>query len=485
MGKSIKRNYVYNTVYSVLIVFTPLITAPYLSRVLQADGIGIVSFVGSIVAYFGLFSDMGTGGYGRREVSYVRDDMEKLNIIFWETQILRVINTLIALAVYLVLVCFYAKSYRIIFFIYAIYIVNLACDVTWFLGGLEEFGKIVFRNIIIRIIDIAFVFIFVKSKSDLPIYAFGYAFFSIAGSLVMWKYLPAYIRKPNFKSLHPYRNIKTVLSLFAPGIAIQVYTVLDKTMIGIFTEGTFENGYYEQALKISRIVLALVTSLAGVMIPRIGYLFGQNDKEHIRFYMNKSYQFVLFLGIALCFGLIGISDNLVPWFFGPGYGKVAGLLKISSFIIIAIGFGNATGGQYLIPTKRQNLFTYSVITGAVVNFSMNIVLIRMYQSYGAIVASVVAEIAVTSIQFYMVRKELSVYRVIISGINYYIAGGIMLAILLFMNTKFTPSPVHTFTMIFTGAAVYVSLLLILRDKFFLEYSAKPLQFLKRKFAKRK
>ena len=485
MGKSIKRNYVYNTVYSVLIVFTPLITAPYISRVLQADGVGIVSFVSSIVAYFCLFSDMGTGGYGRREVSYVRDDMEKLNIIFWETQILRIINTLIALTVYLVLVCFYAKSYRIIFFIYAIYIVNLACDVTWFLSGLEEFGKIVFRNIFIKIIDIAFVFIFVKSKSDLPIYAFGYAFFSIAGSLVMWKYLHAYIRKPNFKSLHPYRNIKTVLSLFAPSIAIQVYTVLDKTMIGIFTEGTFENGYYEQALKISRIVLALVTSLAGVMIPRIGYLFGQNDKEHISFYMYKSYQFVLFLGVALCFGLIGISDNLVPWFFGPGYEKVAGLLKISSFIIIAIGFGNATGNQYLIPTKRQHLFTYSVITGAVVNFSMNIVLIRMYQSYGAIVASVVAEIAVTSVQFYIVRKELSVYRVIISGINYYIAGGIMLAVLLFMNTKFTPSPVHTFTMIFTGAAVYVSSLFILRDKFFLEYSAKPLQFLKRKFAKRK
>ena len=485
MGKSIKRNYVYNTVYSVLIVFTPLITAPYLSRVLQADGIGIVSFVGSIVAYFGLFSDMGTGGYGRREVSYVRDDMEKLNIIFWETQILRVINTLIALAVYLVLVCFYAKSYRIIFFIYAIYIVNLACDVTWFLGGLEEFGKIVFRNIIIRIIDIAFVFIFVKSKSDLPIYAFGYAFFSIAGSLVMWKYLPAYIRKPNFKSLHPYRNIKTVLSLFAPGIAIQVYTVLDKTMIGIFTEGTFENGYYEQALRISRIVLALVTSLAGVMTPRIGYLFGQNDKEHIRFYMYRSYSFVWCISIPLCLGLIGVSDNFVPWFFGPGYEKVAGLLKISSFIIIAIGFGVVTGSQYLVPTKRQNLFTYSVITGAVVNFSMNIVLIRMYQSYGAIVASVAAEIAVTSVQFYVVRKELSVYRVIISGINYYIAGGIMLAVLLFMNTKFTPSPVHTFTMIFTGAAVYVLLLLILRDKFFLEYSAKPLQFLKRKFAKRK
>ena len=301
----------------------------------------------------------------------------------------------------------------------------------------------------------------------------------------MWKYLPSYIKKPDFKSLHPYRNIKTVLSLFAPSIAIQVYTVLDKTMIGIFTEGTFENGYYEQALKISRIVLALVTSLAGVMIPRIAYLFGQNDREQISFYMYRSYSFVWLISVPLCLGLIGISDNLVPWFFGPGYDKVAGLLKISSFIIIAIGFGNTTGNQYLIPTKRQHLFTYSVVTGAVINFSMNIVLIRMYQSYGAVIASVVAEIAVTSVQFYIVRKEISSYRVIISGINYYIAGGIMLAVLLFLNSKLTPSPVHTAIMIFTGAAVYVSSLFILRDKFFLEYSAKPFEFIRRKFAQRK
>ena len=485
MAKSIKRNYFYNTAYSILTVITPLITAPYLSRVLEADGVGASSFVFSIVTYFILFGNLGTWGYASREISYLQDDIEKRNIIFWEVALLRLIYAFVTLAVYLVAVYFYAKSYRTLYFIYALHILGIACDFTWLFAGLEEFGKIVFRNIMVRIIDIAFVFTFIKTKSDLLLHVFGYSFFNLAGTVVMWKYLPAYVNKPDFKSLHPFRHIKTAFSLFIPGLAIQVYTVLDKTMIGIFTEGTFENGYYEQALKISRIVLALVTSLAGVMVPRIGYLFGKEDREQISFLMYRSYRFILCISVALCLGLIGISDNFVPWFFGPGYEKVVGLLKISSFIIVAIGLSNATGGQYLIPTKRQHLFTYSVIAGAVTNFSLNLILIRMYQSYGAIIASVIAEITVTSIQLWMIRKEISTKRIILSGTTYYIAGGVMLAVLFFMESRLTPSPVHTFTMIFTGAAVYVSLLFILRDKFFLEYSALPLEFLKRKFAKRK
>ena len=234
-------------------------------------------------------------------------------------------------------------------------------------------------------------------------------------------------------------------------------------------------------MKLSKLTLALITSLVGVMVPRIGYLFEKNEHEQIRAYMYGSYSFVWFLSVALCFGIIGISDNFVPWFFGPGYDKVAGLLKISSFLIIIIGFGSTNGSQYFVPTKRQNLFTYSVMAGAVINFSMNIFLIRMYQSYGAMFASVVAEIAVTSTQFFLMRREISVMRVARSGINYIVAGGIMLAVLIFMGRNLTPSAIHTFTMIFTGAAVYMASLFVMRDKFFMEYSAKPLDFIKRKF----
>ena len=151
-------------------VLTPLITAPYVSRVLKADGVGIASFAASIVQYFIIFTDFGTGIHGQREISYSRDDVEKRSIVFWETFCLRAFNAVVALAVYLSITAIFVKSYRIVFIIYAINIINTGCDVAWFFSGLEEFRKIILRNILVRLADMAFVFIFIKSQSDLPLY---------------------------------------------------------------------------------------------------------------------------------------------------------------------------------------------------------------------------------------------------------------------------------------------------------------------------
>lgn len=484
MSKSIKRNYFYNAAYNVLTVLTPLITAPYISRVLKADGVGTASFVASVVEYFVIFADMGTGSYGQRETSYHQDDADGRSIVFWENFFLRAINTAVALVIYFLFILSFMESYRVIFLIYALNILSLVCNVGWFFAGLEEFGRLVFRNLVVRIIGIAFIFLFIKTKSDLPLYVFGLIFFNIAGAVVMWAYLPAYVKRPDFRNIHPFRNIKTVLSLFLPTIAIQIYTVLDKSMLGFFTENGFENGYYEQSMKISRAVLPLIISLGGVMIPRIGYLFGKNDRALISSYMYRSYNFVWFLAVPLCFGLFGISDNFVPWFFGEGYEKVSGLLKISSFLIIAIGFNHTTGAQYLIPTGRQNLYTCAVVAGAAVNFFMNIIMIRMFKSYGAMIASVTAEGLIAVIELYMIRRELSMMRILSSGKNYIIAGVIMLAVLLIMNVKLTPSVIHTFIMIFAGAGIYFAVLFVMRDKFFMEYSARAAGFLASKFPRK-
>lgn len=476
--KSIKKNYAYNASYSVLMVLTPLVTAPYLSRVLHANGVGISSYVSSVISYFGLIANLGAWTFARREISYYRDDIEKRSQIFWDMWCMRFINASLSFVVCVGTVLMFAKSYRTIFLIYSIGLISAIFDITWLLSGLEEFGKIFYRNVAIKILDIVYIFIFVKTQDDLPLYVFGAVFFGLLGNLSLWRYLPSYVRRPDFKAIRPYRYIRGSLALFLPTIAVQVYTMLDKTMLGWFTEGGFENGYYEQSMKISKIVLALITSLAGVMIPRIAYLYGKQDREQINFYMYRSYNFVWCLGAALCFGLIGISDNFVPWFFGAGYDKVAGLLKISSLLIIIIGFSNATGIQYLIPTQRHNFYTYSVMAGAAVNFSLNIFLIRMYQSYGAMIASVIAEFTVAAFELYIVRREISIARIIMSGRNNIIAGGIMLAVLVFMGRGLSPSILHTFMMILTGAAVYMVSLLVMRDKFFLEYSAKPINFVR-------
>lgn len=475
--KSIKKNYIYNLSYQILLLLTPLITTPYLSRVLKPDGVGTVSFAESIVSYFVLIATLGITTFGQREISYVQDDKKKRSQIFWETKALEAIISAIVIVAYIPFAL--QQENQKLYIILVFNILAVFVDVVWLFQGMEEFGKIALRNFIIKIINIIYIFSFVKRKDDIIKYAFGIGFFLFVSNLSLWLYLPKYVEKPNWKSIKPFRNIKTVISLFIPTVAIQVYTVLDKTMIGLITKNAFENGYYEQALKISRMVLTIVTALGTVMIPRIGYHFGKGETDKVRSYMYRGYRFVWFLGIPLCFGLLGGSSNLVPWFFGEGYEKVVPLLSILGFLILSIGINNVTGMQYLIPTKRQNTFTLTVLIGAGVNFLLNFILINHFQSIGAAIASVAAETTIALVQIYIVRKELSPKVIFKSSFHYVIAGGAMLALLVFMSRNLTPSVLHTVIMVVCGGTLYGAILLLMKDEFLIDNARNILSKIKR------
>ena len=467
-NKSIKKNYIFNLSYQILQLLAPLITTPYLARVLGADGVGTVSFAESIVSYFTLFATLGITTFGQREISYVQEDHAKRTQIFWETKLLQVITSVSVLGIYFGFSLF--QQNKVIYLILSFNIIAVLVDVVWFFQGMEEFGKIAIRNIVFKVITIAFIFLAVKTKDDILKYVFGTAFFLFLSNLSMWALLAKYVGKPERKGLKPFRNIKVVLSLFVPTIAVQIYTVLDKTMIGLITQNAFENGYYEQAIKISKMVLVVVTSLGTVMIPRIGYHYGRGETEQVNTYMYRGYRFVWFLGIPLCFGLIGTASNFVPWFFGDGYDDVIPLISILGFLILAIGINNVTGMQYLIPTKRQNLFTRTVLIGAGVNFLLNMILIYFYQSVGAAIASVTAETVIALTQLWLVRKELSVKKVFASCWHYLIAGGVMLGFIVFLGKKLTPSIIHTGLMIFAGTITYFIILFSMKDNFLIQYS---------------
>lgn len=463
--KSIKRNYFYNLIYQMLLLIAPLITTPYLSRVLGARGIGTISYAESVVSYFTLFGTLGITTYGQREISYVQGSLEKRSQVFWNTKVLEICTAGLALAAYLTYVPLQKNA--AIFSVLVFNIIAVIADVTWFFQGMEEFGIIVSRNILFKIISIAYIFIFIKDETDVVKYAFGLSFFLFLGNCSLWRYLFRYIKKVNLKNLHPFSNIRTVISLFVPTIAIQIYTVLDKTMIGVITQDAFENGCYEQAIKISKMLLTAVAALGTVMIPRIGALFQSDEIERVKELMYRGYRFVWFLGIPLCFGLIMISDNFVPWFFGSGYDKVIPLINILAFLILSIGINNVTGMQYLIPTKRQNLFTLTVIIGSCINLILNLILIHQYQSVGAAVASVIAETVIAGVQLIIVRKELSFWRILKTGGNYYIAGLVMAGVLWIVRGCFFPSIIHTLILMFIGMSSYSMMLIFLKDSFFI------------------
>ena len=476
--KSIKKNYIYNVVYQVLTLLTPLITTPYVSRVLSAEGIGEYSFTASVVSYFVLFATLGTTTYGEREISYSQNDRKKRSKVFWEIEFLSCVTVALTIIAYIVFLS--VTGFRIIYLVQIFSILSVAVDISWLFTGLEDFKATVTRNIIFKLINIAFLFLAVRSKNDLIIYVFGLCFIQFLSSVALWPLIKGVVDKVPLKQLHPFKHLATDLTLFVPTVAIQVYTVLDKTMIGAITKSNAENGYYEQAQKISKIALTLVTALGTVMIPRIGSYFAEGDKKKIREYMYKAYNFVWMLGIPLCFGLIGISGNLIPWFLGNGFEKSEILLCTLSFLILSIGINNVTGMQYMIPTKKQNLFTVSVCIGAVANFSLNALMIPHLASLGAAIASVIAETTIAIVQFVMVRQELSGWKVLSLSWKYLISGGLMLVLLLWENRVFNPSIIHTIIMIISGGLLYLAMMIILRDKFFIDNINSALSMVKSK-----
>lgn len=469
MAKSITKNYVYNLIYQILTIIAPLITSPYLSRILQADGIGVISYAESIVSYFVLFASMGIALYGQRAISYSQESLEDRSLIFWETQLLKIITASVATGIYLFYAFFVVDGQlTTLYAILSLQIFSVALDVVWFFQGMEEFGKIVFRNIVVRVVFIAFIFIFVKTKDDLIYYVLGNVGISLFSTISLWVYLPKYVKKVPVKSLRPFRNIKTVIALFIPTIAVQIYTVLDKTMIGMITHSDFQNGYYEQAIKIVRMLLTVVGALGTVMIPRVAYYFKKGDDEGVQGLMYKSYRFVWLLAFPMCFGMAMVAGNFVPWFFGPGYEEVVPLLRILSFLILAIGVNGVTGNQYLIPTGREKSYTLTVVIGAVVNLLLNLVLIRFFLSRGAAVASVVAETVIAVVQLVIVRKQLNIFKIIKSSVKYLVSAAVMSLVLWIENKYISPSILNTFIMIISGAAIYLVVLLLLRDAMLLD-----------------
>lgn len=465
--KSITRNYIYNVLYQVLVIIVPLITTPYLSRVLGAEKIGIYSYTLSITTYFILFGSLGVAMYGQREIAYLQDNKYERSKTFFEILFMRFITLGIALVVFyfsFVLKGDYSTYYKILL----LEIVANALDISWFFQGLEEFKKTVLRNSLVKIMSVIFIFILVKTQNDLIEYFIIYVLSTFLGNISLWIYLPKYIEKIKFKDLKVLRHLKPTIGLFIPQVAIQIYTVLDKTMIGSIIEDKSEVGFYEQAQKIVKLLLTIATSLGTVMVPRMANTFATGDKEKIKEYMNKSFSFVLLLAFPLMFGIMSISNKFVPKFYGAGYDKVIYLISIISPIILAIGLSNVIGTQYLLPTKKQKEFTISVTAGAIVNFVLNLIFINLWASIGASIATVIAECTVTVIQFYLVRKEFSVIKVIKIGKNYFFASFIMLIINIVIGSLTNGSLSSIVLQITVSVIVYFSVLLIIKDKLLVE-----------------
>lgn len=457
------KNLLWNMGYQVFILLLPIITIPYVSRVLGPTGVGINAFTNSIVQYFVLFGTLGLTMYGNREVAYQRDNPERLSSLFWELTLLRFVTTGIATLFYLGFIVFSGR-YQTFYLVQGLLLIATAIDVSWFFQGLEQFRITVLRNTLVKIFSLILIFVLVRTKDDLWLYILILTGSQVLGNLTLVPYLKRYVAFPHWSDLKIINHLRPTIEMFVPQIATQVYLQVNKTMLGALV-GVQASGFYDNSDKIVKILLAVVTATGTVLLPHTAHSFAQGKHEEVEESLNKSMHFILVIAFPMTAGLAGIAPIFTQIFFGKGFEPVSSLLIIESIVIVLIGISNATGVQYLLPTNQLTPFTTSVVLGAVSNMVLNVPFIILWKSNGAMIATVLSEVLVTAYQLFKVKNQIHLKLIFQEVWKYFLAALIMgIGVHIFISVLSFSSIVALLGATMYGVLIYVIALLMLRPR---------------------
>ena len=462
---SLKKNIAISTVYQVLLIILPIITAPYVARVLGPDQSGIYDYTNSIQTYFAMFAALGTASYGAREIARVRNDIAMRSKLFWEIELMTVMTSTVCIIVWFIFIAF-TPQYKVIYLVLTMGLFSTMFDISWFFAGMEQFKYTVTKNAACKLIGVVLMFLFVKKQDDLLLYIIIITASTMIGNLSMWLYVPRFTEKVDFKTLQFRKHFHETLIYFVPSIATSVYTVLDRTLIGVITKNKAENGFYHYTMQIINMMKALTfSSLNMVLGSRIAYLFAEEKYDEIKERIKDSINYILFMGIGICFGLSGIAKRFVPIFLGPGYDRVVVMLMLMSPIVVIIGVSNCLGSQYYTPSGNRKLSAKFIIIGAIVNLILNLILIPRYWGYGAIVASLIAELVITVLYFRFCNGYLTADTIVREGWKKLVAGIAMFAVIKIIDRFIASDIIALLVEMAVGFSVYCIVIIALRDSF--------------------
>lgn len=418
------KNYLYNASYQILNILIPLITVPYISRVLGAHDVGINEYTNSWVTFFYLMGQMGVTLYGNREVAYHRDDLYERSRTFWGVEALQLLTVSASLLAYLAAVLLFSTTFRHYFLLQGIWIIATGLDISWYFMGLEEFKITVVRNTFVRLISIVLIFTIIKDTNDLGKYIVILGGTQLVGNLTLWPYLKGNLIWVKISKWHPFKHFYPALLLFIPTITTQVYLVLNRLMLGRMSTQV-ALGNFGQADKIVKFVLAVVTATGTVMLPHVANKFAKGDIKGVRDSLYSSFNFVSAISVPMMFGLMAISTKLAPWFLGADFELAGRIMFLESPIIVLIAWSNVTGTQYLMPVNRVKEYTTSVTVGAVSNVIFNLFLIEGWGANGAAVATVLSEFLVSATQIAMIRGTIKRRKLFHEQWKYFLCGFLM------------------------------------------------------------
>lgn len=449
-NSSIKKNIIYNIGYQVLSLIVPIITAPYISRVLGAGGMGLYSYTFSIAHYFVLLCMLGVLNYGNREIAMAKDK-ESISNKFWTIYSNQLFFGLLSIFLYFIFFFYYIHDDMLVYCLQALYILSGVLDISWFYFGIEKFKTTTSISAINKVLTTIFIFLLVKTAADVWLYTFIVAIGTLFNNVAYWLLLHKYVGKAKITKEEVLSHLKPLLLLFIPVIAINVYKYIDKIMLGSMIN-VDAVGIFDAAEKLTNIPMGFISAIGTVMLPRISNMLNSDDGNNIRKYNYLSFNLVIFLSVGMCFGLAGISDVFIPIFYGISFVESVKVLFVLCPCMIFVSWANVVRTQYLLPYKKDVLFCMSVTVGAIINIISNLILIPIYGAIGAAFSTLIAEFTVCIFQSIAANKDMKLVNPLVKVLPYLILG--LLMYLTISNIKMSSILLCVVVRLFTGLLIY-------------------------------
>lgn len=405
--KSLKINFIMNSILTMSSFLFPLITFPYVSRILLPLGTGKVSFATSVISYFSMFSQLGIPVYGIRACAKVRDDKAALSKIFQELLIINGATSLITYLFFLLTLFTVPRlqQEKPLFLIVSLTILLNTIGVEWLYKSLEQYVYIAVRSIFFKFLALAATFLLIHQESDYVLYGAISIFAASASNILNFFHMRKFVSLKPVGNYHLKRHLHAVLIFFAMSCATTVYTHLDTVMLGFLKTDT-DVGYYNAAVKIKSILVSIVTSLGVVLLPRASYYIEHRQQSKFFNVSEKALNFVCLLSIPLMVYFILFAKEGILFLSGAAYLPAILPMQIIMPTLLLIGLTNIMGMQMLVPLGKEKIVLYSEIVGAILNLSLNILLIPHYSCSGAAFGTLAAEFSVFLIQFLVLKKDI-------------------------------------------------------------------------------
>lgn len=418
-------NILYNAVYQIFLVLVPLITVPYLSRILGPHTYGIYSNVNNIVQFLMIFCTLSVSYIGMRTISQTRShgNQQELTKVFWGLWYFQAIAGAATIIILLVVVGHYRIKYGNYLLLMMPYLIAAQVDISWFFQGLAEFGRVVLKNTAVKLVSVILILVWVKEPSDLWKYMLIMSVSTLLGSLVFWLDIHRYIGGP-VKHFYQFNTtIKAIITLLIPQIATQIYTSLDKPILGLFQNST-QVAFYDNSQRISNMVLGIVTSISLVIMPKMA---GEGQKQQ-RIILKKSLDATVMLGTMFAVIIMANTKEFVPFFFGAKFIPMTPLMFFFALTIIMIPMGGVFANQFALANHRDRDYAIPVIVGAILEVVLSYFLDQLYGATGAMLAILTTELIVLILRLLIVRDGYDFKYSFQEVPKYFLIAGIVLVV---------------------------------------------------------